>query len=149
MHFRKPANSGCAVFVGPWWRLAQLPTTEHAAKGTCRAWRRGWKETLKKRERPRLLVIGGEGSDGEFVSSLERYDPSTNEWEEAEAVALMSTAREFFGTAVLDGKLYAVGGYGDAGPALSSLERYDPATNAWEVAAPLTTARSFHGITEA
>ena len=27
--------------------LAQLPTTEHAAKGTCRAWRRGWKETLK------------------------------------------------------------------------------------------------------
>ncbi|EOD28699.1 hypothetical protein EMIHUDRAFT_234663 [Emiliania huxleyi CCMP1516] len=34
--------------------LAQLPTTEHAAKGTCRAWRSGWKETLKKRERPRL-----------------------------------------------------------------------------------------------
>ncbi|EOD27302.1 hypothetical protein EMIHUDRAFT_236025 [Emiliania huxleyi CCMP1516] len=31
--------------------LAQLPTTEHAVKGTCRAWRRGWKETLKKRER--------------------------------------------------------------------------------------------------
>ena len=43
--------------------LAQLPTKEHAAKGTCRAWRRGWKETLKKRERPRMLVIGGQGSD--------------------------------------------------------------------------------------
>ena len=40
--------------------LAQLPTKEHAAKGTCRAWRRGWKETLKKRERPRMVVIGGE-----------------------------------------------------------------------------------------
>ena len=60
--------------------LAQLPTTEHAAKGTCRAWRRGWKETLKKRERPRLLVVGGLGY-GEVLNSLERYDPSTNEWE--------------------------------------------------------------------
>ena len=37
--------------------LAQLPTKDHAAKGTCRAWRRGWKETLKKRERQRVLVI--------------------------------------------------------------------------------------------
>jgi len=37
--------------------LAQLPTKNHAAKGTCRAWRRGWKETLKKRERQRVLVI--------------------------------------------------------------------------------------------
>ena len=44
--------------------LAQLPTTEHAAKGTCRAWRRGWKETLKKRERPRLVVFGGHSSEG-------------------------------------------------------------------------------------
>ena len=61
--------------------LAQLPTTAHAAKGTCRAWRRGWKETLKKRERPRMTVIGGHNNNGEFLSSLERYDPSTNEWE--------------------------------------------------------------------
>ena len=94
--------------------LAQLPTKEHAVKGTCRAWRRGWKETLKKRERPRLVVFcgrdGGEGS--EFLSSLERYDPSTNEWEE-EAVAPMPTARTYVGTAVLDGKLYAAGGQND------------------------------------
>jgi len=58
--------------------LAQLPTTEHGVKGTCRAWRRGWKETLKKRQRPRLLVIGGQDSEGGTVNSLERYDPSTN-----------------------------------------------------------------------
>ena len=51
--------------------LAQLPTKEHAAKGTCCAWRRGWKETLRKRERPRLVVIGGRDNDGEFLNSLE------------------------------------------------------------------------------
>uniref|UniRef100_A0A6V2Y4Z9 F-box domain-containing protein n=1 Tax=Emiliania huxleyi TaxID=2903 RepID=A0A6V2Y4Z9_EMIHU len=67
--------------------LAQLPTKEHAAKGTCRAWRRGWKETLKKR-----------GHDnGEFVSSVERYDPAVDAWE---AVAPMAEAR-FYPTAAV------------------------------------------------
>ena len=89
--------------------LAQLPTKEHAVKGTCRAWRRGWKETLKKREMARLLVFGGYDGEGEFVNSLERYDPSTNAWEE-EAVSPMPTARENARMAVLDDKLYAVGG---------------------------------------
>ncbi|EOD25107.1 cysteine synthase-like protein [Emiliania huxleyi CCMP1516] len=37
--------------------LAQLPTKAHAVKGACRAWRRGWKETLKKRERLRLAEL--------------------------------------------------------------------------------------------
>ena len=125
--------------------LAQLPTTEHAAKGTCRAWRRGWKETLKKRERLRLLVIGGEGSEGEFVNSLERYDPSTNEWEE-EAVAPMPAARNYVGTAVLEGKLYAAGGQSEAdnGATSNLVERYDFATKAWEEVAPMATPRKAH-----
>ena len=56
-----------------------------------------------------LLVIGGEDNGGEFVNSTEQYDPSTNEWE-GEAVASMPSARKYAGMAVLDGKLYAVGG---------------------------------------
>merc|ERR1719424_2084110 len=117
--------------------LAQLPTKAHAVKGTCRAWRRGWKETLKKRERPRLVVIGGRDSEGGTVNSLERYDPSTNAWEE-EAVAPMLSARAQVGMEVLDGKVYAVGGYSNG--FLSSAERYDPATNEWEAAAPMAEA---------
>ena len=107
--------------------LAQLPTKEHAAKGTCRAWRRGWKQTLVRRERPRLLVIGGHGSYShnsyteawQLQLSMERYDPSTNEWEE-EAVAPMPTARWYVGMAVLDGKLYAAGGHRVADGATSN-----------------------------
>ena len=53
----------------------------------------------------------------------------------------MATARDAVGVAVLDGKLYAVGGYG--GGHLSSVERYDPATNAWQAVAPMATARAF------
>ena len=43
--------------------------------------------------------------------------------------------------AVLDGKLYAVGGFN--GDHLSSVERYDSAENAWEAVAapPMATAR--------
>jgi len=122
--------------------LAQLPIKEHAAKGTCRAWCRGWKETLVRRERPRLLVIGGYNSnDGERLNSLERYDPSTNEWK-GESLAPMPSARPDVGMAVLDGKLYAVGGYGDGDPGdPGSVERYDFETKAWEAVASMATER--------
>ena len=121
--------------------LAQLPTEAHAAKGTCRAWRRGWEQTLEKRERPLLLVVGGD-DNGEFPSSMERYDPSTNEWEE-EAVAPMLTARKFVGAAVLDGKLYAAGGQDVAANDATSdlVEWYDFAANAWVAVAPMASAR--------
>ena len=57
----------------------------------------------------------------------------------------MAAARTTVGVVVLDGKLYAVGGYG--GGHLSSVERYDPATNAWEAMAPMTETRSTHATT--
>jgi len=68
-----------------------------------------------------------------------------NEWEE-EAVVPMSTARRYFETAVLDGKLHAAGGESDeAGNATSNLvERYDLATKSWEAVAPMAAARYFH-----
>merc|ERR1711938_293201 len=72
---------------------------------------------------------------------MERYDPSTNAWEE-EAVAPMATARESHAVAVLDGKLYTVGGRNDDGGRLSSVERYDPAVGAWEAVALMAAARS-------
>ena len=43
------------------------------------------------------------------------------------------------GSANLEGKLYAVGGF--TGDYLSSVERYDPAANAWEAVVPMGTAR--------
>ena len=42
--------------------------------------------------------------------------------------------------AVLDGKVYAVGGNDDDGY-LSSVERYDPALDVWEAVAPMAEAR--------
>ena len=52
----------------------------------------------------------------------------------------MSTARYASAAAVVDGKLYVMGGHDGQHP-LSSVERYDPAKNAWEAAAPMSMAR--------
>ena len=52
----------------------------------------------------------------------------------------MSAARFGPAAAVVDGKLYVMGGH-DGRNQLSSVERYDPAKNAWEAVAPMSTAR--------
>ena len=61
----------------------------------------------------------------------------------------MPTARNYFRTGVLDGKPYAVGGENNDDGCHSSVERYDPAANAWEAVAeavaPMPTARTYVG----
>ena len=57
----------------------------------------------------------------------------------------MGEERSMPGVTVLDGKLYAVGGRSN-GASLSSVERYDPAANAWEAVAPMASARSAAGV---
>lgn len=67
-------------------------------------------------------VVGGWCS-GDAISSVERYDPQTNEWR---MVASMSKRRCGVGVSVLDDLLYAVGGH-DGSSYLNSVERW--ATN--------------------
>ena len=65
---------------------------------------------------------------------------ATKSWEE---VAPMAEERDGLTVTVLDGKLYAVGGYNNDGGdnRLSSVERYDPALDAWEAVVPMAAAR--------
>ena len=52
----------------------------------------------------------------------------------------MTTARSTVGVAVLNGRLYAVGGR-DGSACLSSVECYDPHTNKWTVTCPMIKRR--------
>ena len=81
----------------------------------------------------KVYAVGGHSDGVGRLSSVERYDPATNAWE---AVAPMATARDSHAVAVLDGKLYAMGGNEEN---LSSVESYDPALNAWDAVAPMGT----------
>jgi N-acetylneuraminic acid mutarotase len=55
--------------------------------------------------------------------------------------ASMPTSRSDFGTAAVNGKIYAIGGYDASGAALSTVEEFDPQTNAWTAKANMPTAR--------
>jgi len=62
------------------------------------------------------------------------------------ALKPMPTARMHFGVAVVDGKIYAIGGYkGYSGSYLASNEMYDPATNTCTTKASMPTPRSGFG----
>ena len=55
------------------------------------------------------------------------------------------TIRSRLGVAVVNGKIYAIGGRNDGGY-LSTNEEYDPATNTWTTKTPMPTPRSDFGI---
>lgn len=57
----------------------------------------------------------------------------------------MPTARRDLGVAVVNGKIYAIGGRNDNGR-LSTNEEYNPATNMWVTKTPMPTPRSDFGI---
>lgn len=56
----------------------------------------------------------------------------------------MHYSRSCFATAVCDGYLYALGGYGPS--YLRTVERYDPATNSWEMMPAMSTYRINFGV---
>ena len=61
-------------------------------------------------------------------------------------MAPMPTARGGLGVAVLNGKIYAIGGLNGDVP-LSTTEEYNPVTNQWTTKAPMPTHRSGFAIT--
>ncbi|XP_042500885.1 F-box/kelch-repeat protein At1g67480-like [Macadamia integrifolia] len=81
----------------------------------------------------KLLIIAGylayEGT-GVVSADVYQYDSRFNRWSK---LAKMNVARYDFAYAEVDGKVYAVGGYGDDGENLSSTEVYDPHKNEWTI----------------
>ncbi len=92
-----------------------------------------------------LYAVGGQiahtgvGGYTEFLSTVEAYDPSTNSWT---TKASMPTPRGGLTVGVVDGILYALGGYGSqTKPTLDTMDAYDPVRNTWTAEASMPTAR--------
>ena len=93
-----------------------------------------------------LYVMGGEqrwDDNYEILKAVERYNPVRNVWE---AVADMNTLRYGCAAAVLDGKLYVLGGesYGDPvydSGYLASVECYDVERNEWKLVGAMNHKR--------
>ncbi|CAL1534502.1 unnamed protein product [Lymnaea stagnalis] len=73
-------------------------------------------------------------------TSIEKYDLRTNTWTQ---VANMSGRRLQFGVAVLEDKLFVVGGR-DGLKTLNTVECYDPKKKTWTLMPPMSTHR--HGL---
>jgi N-acetylneuraminic acid mutarotase len=78
-------------------------------------------------------------------STQSSADVAENSWT---AKTSMPTARVGFGVAVVNGKVYAIGG--TVGGAdyhwLNTVEEYDPATDTWTTKAFMPTARAYFGV---
>ena len=73
-------------------------------------------------------------------TTIEKYDLRTNTWIQ---VGIMSGRRLQFGVAVIDNKLYVVGGR-DGLKTSNMVECYNPITKVWSTMPPMSTHR--HGL---
>ena len=82
----------------------------------------------------KLYVTGGrapghEGDDGTNVASTEVYDPATDAWS---PLPDLPTPRSGGASAVLDGKLYVIGGGLPGNTVYKAVHRFDPVAGTWE-----------------
>lgn len=75
-------------------------------------------------------------------TTIEKYDLRTNTWVQ---VGIMNGRRLQFGVAVIDNKLYVVGGR-DGLKTSNMVECYNPLNNVWSTMPPMSTHR--HGLGE-
>jgi hypothetical protein len=93
-----------------------------------------------------VYAIGGFGSGGNQLSTVEEYDPDTDTWS---TVASLPTEREDTSAAEANGFVYAIGGADSNFNTLSSVEKYDPDTDTWSTVASLSTTRQDLAAAEA
>ncbi len=98
----------------------------------------------------KLYVAGGFQSCAgscPMVNTLEVYDPANDTWT---TKAPMPTTRVQMGSAVINGKLFVVGGTtnGTAAGSLATLEVYDPVNDTWMTKASMPTSRYALGAGE-
>jgi N-acetylneuraminic acid mutarotase len=76
----------------------------------------------------------------EILNTLEVYDPVADTWQ---TLPPMPTPRDHVTAAVLDGRLYVIGGRrGSVGSSMTVNEMYDPKTQRWTTKAPMPSKRS-------
>lgn len=74
---------------------------------------------------------------GDSLNLVEVFDPVGNFWERCQP---MRTARSRVGVAVVNGLLYAIGGY-DGQSRLSTVEVYNPETDSWTRVSSMNSQR--------
>jgi N-acetylneuraminic acid mutarotase len=90
----------------------------------------------------KIYVFGGCDAAGNFLNTVDVYDPITNVW--SPAPADMPTARAaMYAVAAKGGTVYVIGGWDGVNPGLSTNEAYKISSNTWTSGLlPMPTARA-------
>ena len=96
----------------------------------------------------RIYAIGGTQAtahDWSGISAVQQYDPAADAWVQK---ADLPAPRLNHGAAVLNGRVYVIGGLADdvSGPLYSTVEVYDPAADTWSPAGSVPRARCLMGV---
>ena len=90
----------------------------------------------------KIYAIGGfsytSGSGSGLLATVEEYDPATDAWT---TKAEMPDKKSNLSSAVVDGKIYVMGGFPSPGSASASVLAYDPLTDSWTERASLRAPR--------
>jgi N-acetylneuraminic acid mutarotase len=90
----------------------------------------------------KVYYVGGHDSIPE--KKVDCFDDTMDQWT---TVAFMHTPRTYLSVAILNKKLYIIGGWNNQdGIALTRVEYYDPTLNQCVTVSPMTTARFGHSI---
>ena len=92
----------------------------------------------------KIYVIGGENHYGLKLESVEAFDPLLGVW--AEVASMPLPYRSNHAVAVIDGKIYAIGGHTDEGP-MVSVDVYDPQNDSWQPVASMPQGVYGHAAT--
>merc|ERR1711920_1152107 len=88
-----------------------------------------------------IYVCGGH--DGEPLSSVEQFDPSSHSWTQ---ISPMKVRRDALGAVAVDGAIYVFGGH-DGVLRQRSMERFNPQSMSWEMLAHPPQGRNFAAVT--
>uniref|UniRef100_UPI00398E7947 kelch-like protein 18 n=1 Tax=Pristiophorus japonicus TaxID=55135 RepID=UPI00398E7947 len=88
-----------------------------------------------------IYAVGGLNSAGDSLNVAEVFDPIANRWERCQE---MTTSRSRVGVAMVNGLLYAIGGF-DGQSRLSTVEVYNPEMDTWTKVASMNSKRSAMG----
>jgi hypothetical protein len=97
-------------------------------------------QELQPQQPEMAYVMGGYDVNNFPMSSMERYDVSSGQWS---VMAPMGTWRGHFGTCVVDGEVYVIGGAYNSGR-LATVEKYSPLSDTWSALTPMSAGRSSH-----
>ena len=90
----------------------------------------------------KIYAVGGWAAGGQAIvpinNLVEVYDPAVDKWTQKRE---MPTRRMWLGTAVVNGKIYAIGGESEEPRILGTVEEYNPAFDVWTKKASMPTER--------